>query len=54
MSISPHIRMAIYADNEKIYVPVKMVQDQQVLNANMQLAKNWGDTWKMRFNHSKC
>ncbi|MEW8545255.1 MAG: reverse transcriptase family protein [Candidatus Thiodiazotropha sp.] len=43
-----------YADDAKIYSPIKVVDDEMRLQANIHNAEIWAETWKMFFNAKKC
>ena len=47
-------KVRLFADDCLIYRNIKNKEDQIALQKDLNLLKNWGNTWGMRFNAAKC
>ena len=47
-------KVRLFADDCLIYRNVKNKEDQIALQKDIHFLENWGNTWGMRFNASKC
>ena len=47
-------KVRLFADDCLIYRNIKNKEDQIALQKDLNLLENWGNTWGMRFNATKC
>ena len=52
--ISQESTLALFADDSKCYRPIKSVDDCLDFQDDVSAIKDWGDSWGMHFNSSKC
>lgn len=53
-NISEGTRMALFADDAKIYRHILSIRDCLLLQSDLLSLEVWSHTWKMKFNASKC
>ena len=47
-------KVRLFTDDCLVYREIKNKQDQIVLQEDLNLLKNWGSKWGLRFNVAKC
>ena len=47
-------KVRLFADDCLIYRNIENKEDQIVLQKDLNLLENWGNTWGMRFNAARC
>ena len=53
-NLSQGTKIALYADDAKIYRPIHSFDDCRILQSDLWTLQGWSRTWKLSFNATKC